>query len=201
MAKISDSDIAQYARNAGVTGHDIAVAVAIAIAESSGNTTDHNTLPPDDSYGLWQINMFGSLGPDRRKKLALTNDAQLFDPTMNARAMFMISNGGHDWTPWSTYTSGKYRVYLARGEAVMNGTGDTTGTVQTVSNALPSISGIAHFFDNITNPSVWRRVLIATGGMLLLVFAVMHGTGDNTISETTKGMVKTAAKVAGMAAL
>jgi hypothetical protein len=48
------------------TPADAVVAVAIALAESGGNPAAHNPVPPDDSWGLWQINMRGHLGPVRR---------------------------------------------------------------------------------------------------------------------------------------
>src|SRR5205807_7428611 len=57
------SDIAALAQNAGFSGSDVGVAVAIALAESSGNPGAYNpeplarggTPPGQGSYGLWQI--------------------------------------------------------------------------------------------------------------------------------------------------
>src|SRR3982750_492240 len=63
---------------------------AIALAESNGNPTAHNAVPPDDSYGLWQINMRGKLGPARRQAFGIQSNTELFDPTKNARAMKKI---------------------------------------------------------------------------------------------------------------
>lgn len=89
-----------------------AIATAIAWAESTGNINAHNNKPPDDSYGLWQINMIGSLGPRRRAKYNLTKNEDLFSPTTNARVAYGESASGNNWRPWSTYTDGSYKKFM-----------------------------------------------------------------------------------------
>lgn len=111
MTYLSQSQIAMYAAAAGAANPTLAAAVAM--AESNGNTQAHNIVPPDDSYGLWQINMLGVLGPDRRKKLGISANSALYDPGTNARAMVLISGGGSNFSAWSTYTSGAYTKYLS----------------------------------------------------------------------------------------
>jgi Lysozyme like domain len=96
------------------TADQIATATAIAWAESVLDPRAHNATPPDDSYGLWQINMLGRLGPARRTKFGLQSNDELYAPAVNARAMASISLGGTNWQPWTTYTSGAYRQYLSR---------------------------------------------------------------------------------------
>jgi hypothetical protein len=96
------------------TADQIATATAIAWAESDLNPRAHNATPPDDSYGLWQINMLGGLGPARRTKFGLQSNEELYSPAVNAKAMASISLGGTNWQPWTTYTSGAYRQYLSR---------------------------------------------------------------------------------------
>lgn len=105
--------IAQYAYDAGFRGQALTTAVAVALAESGGDPHAHNAEPPDDSYGLWQVNMLGSLGPERRAAFHLESDAELFDPAVNARAAWSISGHGGSFRPWSTYTGGAYRDHLA----------------------------------------------------------------------------------------
>ncbi len=109
---LTPKQIAQYAYDAGFRGQALTTAVAVALAESSGNPHSHNAVPPDDSYGLWQINMLGALGPDRRADFHLKSDAELFDPAVNARAAYSISSHGTSFGPWTTYTSGAYRDHL-----------------------------------------------------------------------------------------
>lgn len=90
---LSLDEIYSVARSVGFPRETAAKMVAIAIKESAGNPQAHNSKPPDDSYGLWQINMIGALGPDRRGRLGLSSNSQLFDPVVNARAAKMIWAG------------------------------------------------------------------------------------------------------------
>jgi len=112
MSRLSPERIARHAHDAGFRGEDLTIAVAVALAESGGDPRAHNPTPPDDSYGLWQINVLGSLGPARRRELGLGSDRELFDPAVNAAAARRISGDGRSWTAWSTYTSGAYRKHL-----------------------------------------------------------------------------------------
>jgi hypothetical protein len=67
--------------------------VAIALRESGGNPDAHNPNPPDDSYGLWQINMLGALGTARLQEFGLATKEQLYDPATNAAAAYRIWGG------------------------------------------------------------------------------------------------------------
>lgn len=97
-------DIRTFAANAGFSGSDLEIAVAIALAESSGNPVavgDIN-LTPGGSIGLWQINL---------KAHPQYTAAQLTDPQTNANAAYAIYEAaGETFTPWSTfsYTGGKF---------------------------------------------------------------------------------------------
>ncbi|MFI6029932.1 transglycosylase SLT domain-containing protein [Amycolatopsis magusensis] len=112
MSKLSAEQIARHAREAGFSGDGLTTAVAVALAESGGDPRAHNSTPPDNSYGLWQINMLGAMGPERRRQFGLDSNAELFDPEVNARAANKISGDGRSFTPWSTYTNGAYKKYL-----------------------------------------------------------------------------------------
>lgn len=89
-------------QRAGFKGDRLKTAFAIVMRESGGNPRAHNTnrATGDDSYGLAQINMLGSMGPARRRQFGLTSDAQLLDPLTNARAMYRLSGGGKDFGAW-----------------------------------------------------------------------------------------------------
>ncbi|MGH3434506.1 MAG: transglycosylase SLT domain-containing protein [Thermocrispum sp.] len=113
MSKLSPADIAQHALDAGFRGDALTTAVAVAMAESGGDPRAHNATPPDNSYGLWQINMLGGLGPARRDQFDLESNRELFRPSENAGAAKQIfDDAGDSWGPWSTYTNGAYRQYL-----------------------------------------------------------------------------------------
>lgn len=92
------------------------IAYAVAMAESSGNARSHNTNKStgDNSYGLFQINMIGDMGPARRKQYHLKSNDDLFDPLTNAKVAYAMSNKGRDWSPWSTYKTGAYKKYLGK---------------------------------------------------------------------------------------
>lgn len=131
MSELDPERIARYAHDAGFRGQDLTIAVAVALAESGGDPRAHNATPPDNSYGLWQINMLGSLGPARRREFGLESNRELFDPAENARAANKISGDGRSWTPWTTYTSGAYKRHLdeaRRGVEAMKRGGSGSGS-------------------------------------------------------------------------
>lgn len=105
-------DIARVARDAGWSGDELVTAVAVALGESEGDERAHNagTATGDNSYGLWQINMRGRLGIERRAKYGLRTNDDLFDPRTNARVAFDIYvAAGRSFRPWGAYTDGGYR--------------------------------------------------------------------------------------------
>lgn len=104
--------LAQLARSVGMPEDKIPTMVAIALAESGGKTDAHNPVPPDDSYGLWQINMIGRLGPARRKEYGLKSNDELKDPVKNAKAALAVLKS-QGLSAWSVYSSGTYKTHLA----------------------------------------------------------------------------------------
>lgn len=133
MTALSAGQLAQIAREGGFPESAVPMAVAIALAESSGNTLAHNTnsLTGDDSYGLWQINMRGSMGPSRRASFGISSNEDLFEPITNARAAYKVSKGGTNWAPWSTYPA-KAALYLPQARsaaATAKGTATQAGWI------------------------------------------------------------------------
>jgi Lysozyme like domain len=102
--------IAQYAINAGWTQPDLTTAVAIALAESSGNPSavgDQNLAPSNGpSYGLWQINV------GAHPEYAGDN---LFDPQTNANDAYELYEAS-GFSPWASYNSSKYLQYLTQAQ-------------------------------------------------------------------------------------
>lgn len=186
---LSSSEISGYASKAGFSGDDLGIAVAVAQAESRGNPTAHNSKPPDDSYGLWQINMLGSLGPARRKEFGITSNTQLYDPATNAKAAYMVwkSSG---WKAWTTYTSGAYKKYL-------NSTTSQTGTLAqgtvTQANDYSGITGaISKIGDNLFNAAsnvggiIVAIVFLVLGVVLLARKPLMNLTPAGKITKVAK---------------
>jgi hypothetical protein len=92
------------------------------MAESSGRQDAYNGRGPDNSYGLWQINMYDTLGPARRAQYGLRSNSELFDPATNARAAIDILKGSGP-TAWGAYTNGSYQKFLPQAEAAMKSYG------------------------------------------------------------------------------
>jgi len=116
-AALSPEEVYADARAAGFSAAQATIMTAIAGAESGFDPRAHNPKPPDNSYGLGQVNMLGRLGPARRKEFGLTSNEQLFDPLTNMRASYQISGHGKNWRPWTTYTHGTYKKYLGKAQA------------------------------------------------------------------------------------
>jgi len=112
MKTLTAEQIARHAYEAGFRGDGLTTAVAVAIAESGGNPGAHNDVAPDNSYGLWQINMIGQYGPDRRREHDLGSNRDLLDPAVNAEVANTMSKDGTDFTDWAAYNSGAYRRFL-----------------------------------------------------------------------------------------
>ena len=112
---LSMAEIAKVAHAAGFRGNDLVQMVAIAMRESGGRSNafngDHTT--GDKSYGLWQINMLGAMGPARAKAFGISDYDQLYDPLTNAKAAFTLyQQSGNKLTPWGGY-KGKSNTYGA----------------------------------------------------------------------------------------
>ena len=111
---LTDSQLVELLKAVGFKGKGLKTAWAVAKAESNGRpfAFNGNTKTGDSSYGIFQINMLGALGPDRRDKLDLNLNAELFSPVKNAQAVYYMTNGGTDWTSWSSYKTGAVNKWL-----------------------------------------------------------------------------------------
>jgi len=99
---------------AGFSGSSLNMAYAIMMAESQGNARAHNgnAATGDNSYGWFQINMLGKMGPERLKQYHLSSNEDLFNTATNSRVAYEMSGGGKNWSDWSTYKNGEYKKYL-----------------------------------------------------------------------------------------
>jgi len=105
LGNMDPGTIAQYAANAGFSGMALQTAVAIALAESSGNPNAVGDLNRGTSVGLWQINL------KAHPEFAGVN---LRDPQTNANAAFSIySAAGNSFSPWTTFRTGAYQAFLS----------------------------------------------------------------------------------------
>lgn len=219
MGNLSQSDLYSLARSTGLSETKAKTAAAIGMAESSGNPNVVNSVP---CVGIWQINMAGALGVQRRAHFHLSSINDLKNPQKNAAAMYSISVHGTNWTPWETYTNGAYMKYFnnpVKGESILdvlknwnplNGTpaaalGTTANNLAGVTDTPTELASIAGTFGNISNAvqhgsawiSNWRnwvRIgLVVGGGVGLAMFV------GAMARETPAGaaVVSGAEKVAG----
>jgi hypothetical protein len=110
---LTDLELKELLSLVGFTGKDLVVAWAIAKKESNGRPLafNGNHKTGDSSYGMFQINMIDSLGPDRRTKFDLDSNAELFNPVKNAEIAYYMTNGGEDWSSWKGITP-KTRMWM-----------------------------------------------------------------------------------------
>ncbi len=112
MPNLSTDQIAQVAYAAGFRGQALQWMTQIAMRESGGNPGAYNPNAGtgDNSWGLWQINTLGSLGPARRKMLQEMGYSGSFEdlknPLINAKVAFRLSQGGTNFEPWRSRSPG-----------------------------------------------------------------------------------------------
>lgn len=85
---LSKKELAKLLLQGGFTEQQVPAMLEIARRESSLNplALNPNADTGDLSYGLFQINMLGGMGPERRKALGLKSNEELYDPATNVRA-------------------------------------------------------------------------------------------------------------------
>lgn len=168
MPTLSDRQIAAAAAGAGFPPGEIATAVAVALAESSGNP---NALNPSGAAGLWQI--LRSAHPDLFARYRWN------DPNDNARMAYAVwRDAGQSWRPWVAYTTGRHLAYVGRArKAAGNPSATTTG--------YPVGAGVAAGSSTVlTSGSMWTRVAMFIAGAALLIWALLTLTKlDNQIAK------------------
>ena len=118
--------------NAGFTQEQAKIMTAIAMAESANRANafyNGTENAPEESYGLFQINMYNykgmELGNDRRPKLGIDNNEDLYDPVLNAIAAKLVFDEtqklkGNGYLAWGVYSkdgktedpNAKYKKFL-----------------------------------------------------------------------------------------
>lgn len=185
MAKLTPSQIAGAAKQAGFPDSELATATAVALAESGGETTatNRNTNGSTD-YGLWQINtVHGSL----------LSSGDKFSALDNARMAYTVySRAGNKWTPWVTYNRGTYRTFLpqaslaARSPSVPSVAGQTGGG--TADTPASTSSGILDLLSGLLSGGLWARIGVMILGSVLILFSLWKLTGAGDIIVQAAGM-------------
>jgi Lysozyme like domain len=99
---LAASDLKDLLWAVGFEGAALKTAWAVARVESNGRplALNDNHKTGDKSYGIFQINMLGNLGDDRKEKFELVSNKELFDPVTNAEITYYMTKGGKDWSSW-----------------------------------------------------------------------------------------------------
>lgn len=205
---LTPPQIAGYAKAAGFTGGDIAIATAIAMAESDGNPRAHNTNAStgDNSYGLWQINMLGRLEAPRKIAFGITSNEQLFDPLTNAKAAKHVRMT-QGWTAWSVYGGTKFRNALPIATQAANAPVMPSGDAQGFNNPFDALNPAAQLQAIIDRVLKWiqeqfLRVAMFLGGVFLAWLGVQIFVASKVapraldVISSVKGTAARAAKVA-----
>ena len=111
---LSDIELKELLQAVGFEGKALKTAWAIAKRESNGRPLAYNgnRNTGDSSYGIFQINMLGQLGIDRKEKFSLRSNESLFDPTINAEIAYYMTEGGTDWSAWKGLTPRAQEFYI-----------------------------------------------------------------------------------------
>jgi hypothetical protein len=159
---LTPAQIRYYAQNAGFSGSDLDTAVAIALAESSGNARIYNPEPGaaggtpqgQGSYGLWQIYL---------KDHPEFAGQDLYDPQTNANAAFSVYSSAGGFRPWSTFKTGRYQAFL--------GTSAPAPAVLTIDPATGNVVSASAPEAGATAGGNAGRILILTGTALAAYLA------------------------------
>jgi len=164
------------ARQAGFSDSEARTMAAIAVAESGLNSEafNGNVNTGDTSYGLWQINMIGNLGVERRAQFGLSANEQLYDPLTNARAAYEIYKQ-QGFSAWSVYKNGSYAQYLDQ----VQGIGGPNSSLSQFEN--PYLAPSQDAVSNFGNPALPPQI---TGENIEQTAAVVQAATRRSVSFT-----------------
>lgn len=183
---LSASQIYQTAVGAGFPPDVATQMTAIALHESRGVSTATNitTNPkpgylPEQSYGLWQINIQGN--PQIMSQLGITDPSQLLDPATNAKAAYLLWGGNPNNlnVAWGINNpndlQGGYQQFLPAAEAAAAANGYDASSLSTTSastdpttsvdlaSVLPDLSTI-----DFTDPVTIGLIAVSIGAVVYL---------------------------------
>jgi hypothetical protein len=196
MATLTPEQIKGYASKAGFSGSDLDIAVAVALAESGGNTKAYNGNGKDRSYGLWQINMYGNMGPARQRQFALPSYDALYQPEVNAKAAKAIHKSQGWQRGWTTYANGAYLKHMDKAKGA-TATEPRDGIVDQVGDAvkgLNPVTGVAESI-NVLGTNVFKGVSNVAGILVAIALLVVGVVFLVMSSKGAKKAVNIAANV------
>lgn len=203
MTQLTDVQVANVAVTSGWRGNEAVKAVAVALAESSGDDSKRGDLALQTakwgpSVGLWQIRTLKAErghGTDR-DELTVNNDA-----VRNGAAAFHIYTGANNtFQPWSTFIDGQYLLYMGRAkdavahktvndDGSVSGHSDTlnTGPLAAAANAVKLAAKAGGWIADSHN---WLRVGLAVAGAGMMVgglLVVARPAVQEVVNDAVKG--------------
>lgn len=160
-----------------ITPHNAQIAVAVALAESGGVVDKKSDVPNRDGsndWGLWQINDKAHNVPD----LVKTNGGA------NWSMAYQISNRGTNWSPWTTYKTGKYLAFMPQAQTgINNPDGSYQDQKEIPNNPGSAVASIASGLlpDAFMQSSTWVRVGMGIGGVVLLALVIAKIAGPDAL--------------------
>lgn len=160
--KYRPDQISIFASEAGFSGNDLVIAIAVAMAESGGDTeaTHVNTWDGSTDYGLWQINSIHS---------QLLAGKHWMDPAVNASMAYEIWKGS-GWRAWSTYTNGAYLVHMPIALVAANNPAQNPSPTKV--NNIASTDSLVKFTGMLTDATTWRRTGLFLAGVAIMVIGI-----------------------------
>ena len=176
----------------GDTDTEAVVAVAVALAENGGRT---QTVSRTNDVGVWQINM-----PAHQPAHPDWTASWLKDPVHNGEAAIIVSGGGTNWRPWTTYRRGLDRPFRARARAAVAEPANSSGFGVTVPGGfgasvgpdgvdvqLGPLDALGQLGDELLKAETWKRLGLVLGGVLLVLLGVAFIARDTLTSGQLAG--------------
>lgn len=186
--KLSVAQMVSLAKEAGFSDEEAVIMAAIGAGESSGRTGAHNpdASTGDNSYGIWQINMLGKMGPERRAQFGIETNEELFDPKKNAAAAREIYEQ-QGFQAWSVYKSGAYEKYLGTAKASLEEKDENSAGANPYSDNNAAAAAVTP-----------QSSAMGSGGGVLEKQHRLASTRTQPISDKLKSVLAQAAAAAGV---
>lgn len=204
-AVLSDEKLAGLVQSVGFSSsrthrgvREDVTAVAIILAESGGDANAHNDNPAtrDDSYGLFQINMYGDLRAERAERYGLRSTANLYEPKRNAEIAYdLFKRRGNTFGDWGTYNRGTYAKYVPRASRAVQSPDTQLPTIEGyIEGVIPDpLRNIGELIGFITDKENWKRVGLFVGGGVAIVVGVMLWAKESPTVRSAAGTAVTVA--------
>ena len=146
--RLSMSGVASVWKRNGGSSSACPTAVAVAWAESRGDTKARGQNSNSYDRGLWQINSYWHRD---------VSDSCAYDKNCNAKNAVRISSNGGKWSPWATYNDGLHRRWMNDAKKACGGSFDVMeenvggGKVYGEYNKGPIKVGAEHNWDEDAN--------------------------------------------------